>query len=306
VRTLDFRTGSGLAFTVLADRGLDIGQAFFNAAPLAWRAPVPHANPAFYEPEGLGWLRGFGGGLLTTCGLTYYGAPGLDGDQPLGLHGRASYLPATNVAYGGEWHGDEYEMWAAGQLREAVVFGENLVLRRRISAWLGESCIVVEDAVTNEGHQATPLMLLYHCNFGFPVVSEDTELLVASSVAPRDPDAAAGLQYCRRFQRPTAGYREQVFYHTPLPDAEGWAQAALVNRRFGNGAGIGAYVRFRPAELPCLVQWKMMGQGVYVCGLEPGTNWVGGRAVERAAGRLRLIEPAETRRFRLEIGVLAA
>jgi hypothetical protein len=50
----------------------------------------------------------------------------------------------------------------------------------------------------------------------------------------------------------------------------------------------------------------MMGQGVYVCGLEPGTNWVGGRAVERAAGRLRLIEPAETRRYRLEIGVLAA
>ena len=137
VRTADIRTGSGLEFTVLADRGLDIGAASYRGASLAWHSPTPFAHPAFYEPEGLGWLRGFGGGLMTTCGLTYFGAPTVDEGQPLGLHGHASNLPATNLACGGDWHGDEYELWVSGQMREARLFGENMVLRRRISTRLG-------------------------------------------------------------------------------------------------------------------------------------------------------------------------
>ena len=178
VRTVDFRTGSGFDFTVLADRGLDIGAANFNGAALAWQSPTPYAHPAFYEPDGLGWLRGFGGGLMTTCGLTYFGAPNVDEGQPLGLHGRASNLAATHLAYGADWHGDEYELWVSGQIREVRFFGENVVLRRRISAWLGSSRLVVEDAVTNEGYETTPHMMLYHCNLGYPVLSEDSELLI--------------------------------------------------------------------------------------------------------------------------------
>jgi len=306
VRTLDFRTGSGFAFTVLPDRGMDIGQAVVGTAPLTWQSATTHVGPAFYEPEGTGWLRGFAGGLLASCGLTTYGSPGMDDDQALGLHGRASYTPATHVAYGGEWQGDEYEIWGSGQLREAAVFGENLLLRRRVSARLGESRVVVEDVITNAGYKTTPFMLMYHCNFGFPLVSEDTELLVNSSVTPRDDQAAQGLGDHRHFQPPTPEYRPQVFYHRLAANTEGTAQAALVNRRFASGAGLGVVLRYRLDELPCLVQWKMMGQGTYVCGLEPGTNWVGGRAKERAEGRLRHLEPGETRTFHLEISVLTS
>jgi galactose mutarotase-like enzyme len=307
VRTADFRTGSGFEFTVLADRGLDIAWASFNGASLAWRSATTAAAPGFFEPEGLGWLRGFHGGLLTTCGLTYFGSPCRDEGQELGLHGRASYIPATHFAYGGEWDGDEYEMWVAGQVREAAVFGANLVLRRRISARLGESRLFIEDSVTNEGYERTPHMLLYHFNFGFPLLCQDTELLVNSAeVTPRTPEAAAGLAEHRRFQHPTAGYQEQVFFHTLRADAQGHAQATLVNRAFGGGRGLGAYVRFDLAELPRLIEWKMMGQGTYVCAVEPTTNWVDGRAVERAAGRLQFLEPGETRHYRVEVGVLAS
>ncbi len=307
VRAADFCTGSGLEFTVLADRGLDIGPASFCGAALAWRSPTTAIAPAFYAPEGLGWLRGFAGGLLATCGLSYFGAPGSDEGQALGLHGRASYLPATHVSYGGEWRGDDYELWLTGQVREATVFGENLVLRRRISARLGESRLTVEDSVTNEGYTATPHMLLYHLNFGFPLLSPDAELLIGpAETQPRDDVAAAGLAEHRRFGPPTPGYREQVFYHTPRGDADGYGRAALVNRAFGGGQGLGVSIRFRLAELPRLVQWKMIGQGTYVCGLEPATNWVEGRAKERAEGRLQLLEPGETRRYRLEIGVLTS
>ncbi len=304
VRTARLYTGSGFDFTVLVDRGLDIGPATFAGASLAWRSPTGALSPAFYEPEGLGWLRGFGGGLVVTCGLSTYGTPSLDEGQRLGQHGRASYLPATHFAYGGEWHGDEYEVWVSGQTREAAVFGENLRLQRRISARLGESRLFIDDVVTNDAFDPAPHMLLYHCNFGFPLLDEGSELLCDSEVRPRDDTAAPGLSQCRRFEPPTTGYREQVFYHTPAAGGDGYAQAALVNRAFAGGNGLGVYLRFLPDELPLLIEWKMMGEGTYVCGLEPGTNEAGGRAAERAAGRLRYLAPGESQRYHLEIGVL--
>jgi Domain of unknown function (DUF4432) len=306
VRALDFNTGSGLAFTVLADRGMDIGAAAFQGAALAWHSAAPHAAPAFYDAAGNGWLRGFAGGLVVTCGLTHYGAAGPDGEEMLGIHGPASYIPATHVAYGGDWQDGFYTLWCSGEVRQAGALRENLVLRRRITTWLGESRLHIDDTVTNEGFQATPLMLLYHCNFGFPLLSADSEMIVRSRVAPRDPDAARGLSDCLRFQPPTPGYREQVFYHTLVADPEGYAEVRLANRRFAGGRGLGVGLRFRVAELPCLNEWKMMQPGNYVCGLEPGTNWVGGRAEERAAGRLRLLEPGASAHFGLDIRVLAS
>lgn len=306
VRMADFRTGSGFEFTVLVDRGMDISWAAFAGASLSWRSQTTAIGPAFYEPEGLGWLRGFHGGLVNTCGLTYLGAPVIDEGQELGLHGRASYIPAANFASGGDWDGDEYEMWVTGQLRQASVFEEYVILRRRISARLGESRLFIEDNVTNEGYQTTPHMQLYHINFGFPVLSEHTELLATSEVQPRDEIAAGGIDDYTRFQLPTPDYHEQAFYHLPKADAEGYTQVALVNRDFRNGHGLGGYIRFRLDELPYLVQWKMMGQTHYVCGLEPTTNWVEGRAKERAEGRLQFLEPGETRHYKVEIGALTS
>jgi hypothetical protein len=306
VRVADFRTGSGFEFSVLGDRGLDIAWASFRGAPLAWQSPAQAAAPAFYEPEGLGWLRGFYGGMMVTCGLTYLGSPGIDEGQALGLHGRASYIPATHFTSGSAWQGDEYQIWVTGEVREASVFGPNLVLRRRISTRLGESRLIVEDTVTNEGFETAPHMILYHCNFGFPVVTAGSQLLMSSSVEPRDARAAVGIQRFAQFEVPTAGFTEQVFYHTPIADGQGYGKAALVNRSFDRGQGLGVYVRFPIAELPRLIEWKMLGQGHYVCGLEPSTNWVGGRANERAGGRLTYLEPGESRHYSLEIGVLAS
>ena len=81
VRVADFRTGSGFEFTVLVDRGLDIAWAAFAGASLCWRSQTTAKAPAFYEPKGLGWLRGFHGGLVSTCGLTSIGVPVIDEGQ---------------------------------------------------------------------------------------------------------------------------------------------------------------------------------------------------------------------------------
>jgi len=305
VRCAEFETGSGLAFTVLLDRGMDIGAASYKGAALAWQSATGPAHPAYYEKDGLSWLRTFHGGLLCTCGLTSAGAPCVDEGQPLGLHGRISHLPAANTWVDTGWRGDECELWARGRMREAVVFGENLTLTRRVWTHLGSATMHVRDIVANEGYQTTPHMMLYHCNFGFPLLDAGTELLAPSrAVKPRDEIAASGLPIHNTYEAPIDGYAEQCFYHDMLADESGYATALLVNRAYGGGQGLGVALRYRQAELPCFTQWKMVCAGTYVTGLEPANCFVEGRDKDRARGILQFLEPGETREYSLELTVL--
>ncbi len=45
-RFVDFRTGSGFRFSVLADRGLDVGPAEYRGASLGWETTKGYAAPA--------------------------------------------------------------------------------------------------------------------------------------------------------------------------------------------------------------------------------------------------------------------
>ena len=300
VRAADVRTGGGLEFTVLLDRGMDIGAASYKGLPLAWISPAGFAHPAHFEPEGLGWLRTFGGGLMTGCGLTYLGAPGEDEGEHLGLHGRLSHLPARHVGSGQEWEMDECSFWVDGELRQARLFGENLALTRRIETWLGQNRLNIHDTVENLGDSSTPLMVLYHINLGFPLLDASCRLEApAHNVRPRDKVAEPGIGEWMRFQEPTTGYKEQVFIHNLPADADGWASTKLVNPTLG----VWLRVRFRKESLPNLVQWKQMGQGAYVLGLEPANCGVEGRAKDRERGTLEFLEPDESREFEVEIEV---
>ena len=306
VRVADFRTGSGFTFTVHIDRGLDVGAAEYCGESLAWRSAAGVVHPAYYEPEGIGWVKGFPGGLLTTCGLSTAGAPTVDEGEALGLHGPISYAPAENVWAGGVWREGSYEMFVEGRVREAYLFGPKVELTRRIWARLGESRLFVTDRVTNLGGATTPHMIIYHCNFGFPLLDEFAELVSRSrEVLPSTEVARSGLERYNRFEAPQPGYAEQVFYHDMEADTDGYVTVGLVNHREGVGRGLGAYIRYRQRELPRFVEWKMMGYGDYVVGLEPANCWPGlGRAGERARGTLQFLEPGETREYVLEIGVL--
>lgn len=307
VRAAEFRTGSGLDFTVLVDRGLDISTAAYKGQSLAWRSSTADVSPAYFEEPELRWLRSFYGGLVLTCGLTYAGAPNVDQGKALGLHGRVSNLPASNVYADGAWDGDSYVMWVQGKVRETSVFGENIELARRISAKLGEPRIRIHDKVTNLGYQETEHMILYHINAGFPIIDAGSRLIApVLDYKPRDADAEIEKDQYASFPAPTPGFRERVYYLDMAEDDEGNVGAALVNPGFNQSQGFGFYVKYPKCELPKFAEWKMMNEGTYVVGLEPANCRVEGRAKERERGTLQFLKPGETREYHLEIGVLSS
>jgi hypothetical protein len=302
-RMLDVWTGSGLRFQVNAERTLDISGCDFKGIPLAWRSPTGDVHPAFYEPQGLGWLRSFPGGLLATCGLDQFGSPSQEGGAEFGLHGRISNSPASQVNTRTFWDGDDYKLEISGETRQAALFCENLILRRKISTALGSNRIRIEDVVTNEGFQPAPHMLLYHFNLGFPLVSEQTRLqLQSEETLPRDATAQSGLAEWDRFQAPTPGYSEQVFIHRPVAAENGLTTVELRNPQLG----LGLRWTYKTAELPYLMEWKMMGEGAYVVGVEPANcKGLGGRAGTREAGQLPILVPGESRGYHINVEVIS-
>jgi hypothetical protein len=308
VRVLEFHTGTGFRFDVIVDRAMDIGRCELGGMPLAWQSPTGIVGPWYYEPEGLGWLRGFFGGLLTTCGVEHalfmatdtaeqYHYPAKQ-TETYGLHGRISYQPARLTGYGERWEGETCILWAEGEIRQSAVFGEQFLVRRRIEAQVGESRLKIHDDVWNTGWNPHPHMYLYHVNIGFPVVDEGSELLVpASSVEARGDYPTDGY---RNLEAPQPAHVERVFEHELVSEADGNVPVAIVNRALG----IGAYEVFNVSQLPRHFVWRMLGEGHYVVGIEPSTNRPAGRLDAKERGELITLQPGERRQYNLELGAL--
>jgi hypothetical protein len=308
VRVLEFRSGTGFAFDVLVDRAFDIGRCEISGRSLGWLSGVGFVGPWYYEPEGLGFFRNFGGGLLTTCGLEHtlfmaedtaehYRYPPKK-TETFGLHGRVSNRPARLVGCGERWEEDECVLWAEGEILQAAVFGEHLRLRRRIEAKVGESRLKIHDQVENVGYARTPHMYLYHVNVGFPVIDEGSVLLAPTrSVTARGDYPAEGYD---KLHVPEAGYVERVFEHELEAENNGTVPVAIVNRE----AGLGLYQIYDREQFPYHFVWRMLGEGTYVVGIEPSTNRTAGRLDARERGELIELEAGEKRTYDLELGAL--
>jgi len=309
VRVLEFRTGTGFAFDVVIDRCFDIGRCELGGQPLSWLSAAGVTGPWYYEPEEWGWFRAWGGGMVVTCGLDHTLGPGEDTadhfNQPhirsavrYGLHGRAGGLPARLTGYGERWDGDECVLWAEGEVLQSAVFGEHLVLHRRIEARVGESRFTIHDEVENAGHTRTSHMLLYHCNAGFPVVDESAELLVPS----RRTTTGYGVpvEGYQKLSAPVRDATEACFEHELIAEPAGTVPVAVLN----HALGLGVYQVFRIGQLPYHTVWRMMGEGTYALAMEPSTNRDAGRFDARERGELLWLAPGESRDYDLEIGAL--
>ncbi|MCL4376778.1 MAG: aldose 1-epimerase family protein [Actinobacteria bacterium] len=307
-RAVDLKSPGGIEMTVILDRAMDISSLTYKNIPISWKSATKEASPIYYESKGVEWLRTFFGGLLTTCGLTYFGPPCTDQGEDLGLHGRISNLPASNVLADCRWENDNYVMWVQGRIREVRALYEKLELSRKITAFADRPVILIEDIVENIGFKSSPLMILYHMNLGFPLLDSATKLLLPKKTitTPRDETAKREIGNFNEFCEPVDNFSEQVFIHNIEPDRDGNGNVALINNEFNNGEGLGISIKFNKKNLPYLIQWKHAASGEYVCGLEPANSLLGGRNVEIENRNVRFINPGEKINFNIEINILSS
>jgi hypothetical protein len=304
VRGISVNTGGGLQFTVLPGRGMDVPEAFFKGKALHFSSGTGITSPAYYEEAGLGWLRGFYVGLLTTCGIANSGAPSVDRGEPFGLHGRVANAAAEDVCVDQRWEGDQYLISLKGRVREVKAMFENLGLTRALETRLGEAGFTIHDVIVNNGFEPQPLLMLYHFNFGFPLLGPKTQVIApVTETVPRDDEAVQdrGVEECLSYPAPVQGYREKVFFHTLGTDSHGETFVSLVNPDCGDGTPLGLSLRFNRKELPVFTQWKLPRKGFYVTGLEPGTAPPLGRGVLREQGSLPLLQGQEEYHIRIRV-----
>jgi hypothetical protein len=301
VRVIDARASGGLSALILADRGLDLGPVWAAGHQVGWQSSTGVVHPAFFDEDV--WLRSFHGGLLTTCGLQNIGLPSEEDGVRYGLHGRISNIPARNVCHRVVEQDGRLVAEVSGELRETDVFGADLLLRRRLRLPMGETVVHVHDEILNQGYAETSLMLLYHCNLGYPVVAEGARLITPpAEVIPRDDAARELFDERGDFLSPTDGFAERVYDHH-ITGLDTPASASVVNPGYEPTGGIAVTVTWDPSQLPRMWQWRMQGPGTYVCGLEPGNCGLAGRAAERAAGDVESLTPGEKREFDLSIRI---
>ena len=303
VSALRVRTARGLELWVVPDRGMDIFEASFLGRSLSWHSPTGMVHPSYFSNRGVDWLKSFPGGLLSTCGLTAAGAPSEDQGESLGLHGVISNTPAESVSWSESWQVDECLLNISGKVREASVHGPNMLLDRTITASLQSASFTISDLVENQGIHDTPLMVLYHFNFGFPLLTERSRIYAPSqAIEPVDDSSARSVEVWNQMEAPERGTPERVYFHKMQPDPMGKVTVILVSDAAKPEFGLS--LSYNSDTLPEFVQWKMTGANHFVLGLEPGNCRSLGRSAERRRGTLQMLAPGEKRAFHLELRVL--
>jgi Domain of unknown function (DUF4432) len=232
-RALDLRAWDGIDARLLPDRGFDCFGAWYRGVPLAWVSAVGERGPLGGRLRDDDWLRGFGGGLVATCGLRNVGAA----SEGHGVHGEISHQAARDVRMSRCVDGDRVVVSASATVDEVSALGHRLELERTWTTRTGEGRLELVDVTRNLGREPEPAPLL---------------------------------------------------------------SSAIVD---SPATGLRLVLRWGAASLPRFHQWVHPAPGIGVLGLEPANCSVFGRAADRAAGRLPVLEPGAERVTRLEVRV---
>ena len=269
-RALAFATDGGLAFTVLVDRSLDIGDLLWRGEPVGWVGPAKFRHPAGHDPQadgGRAFNRLFSG-FLVTGGLEHIRQPA--NGHP--LHGSLPFTPADLTGMGI----DE---------RRRLLFCEGKVvqpgfcLSRRIEAPIDGSSVSIVDVVENLASTAQRQASLYHFNIGRPALTDGTIVRQGSRrrLGPlRVPDTPlASVSY---------------------PVTDGGAECVVVSPR------VEVAFSWDGKSLPHLQLWGDLAPERCVLSIEPCTS-------ERLEGGLSgeepLLAPGQRRRYALQVSLAA-
>jgi len=294
MRLFEVNNGKGLELTITPDRNGDITRFRYKGMNLSYMSPCGYVAPAYYDNIGSNWLSSFTAGFLTTCGLQAVGSPCMDEGEELPLHGSIANTPCEQ-AY---WFEENGKLIVHTVTKDEQIFGRKLRLERKITIFTEENAFEICDTIFNTGDREEPMEILYHMNMGYPLLDEDSEILIPSvEVKPRDEHAAEDIEHWMHMEKPTAGYQERCYYHK-FADANGSAeiyQPKLDTR---------LHISFDALELDGFVEWKMMGVRDYVLGLECGNCYPDGRDVMRKNGMLKFLKPGESKTYQVRIRII--
>jgi hypothetical protein len=295
-------------FTVVPTRGMGIWKGSLGDLQVGWKSPVHGpVHPQFVpitEPSGLGWLDGFDE-LLVRCGLDSNGAPEFDpktGRLTYPLHGKIANKPAHFVEV--LIDSDSAEISVVGVVDEIRFHFGKLRMKTTITTMVGEPGFRVLDEVTNLSAGPGEMQLLYHVNFGRPILDAGARLIAPiKTMAPSTSLAAKNIATWDTYSAEQLCFSEQVYLFELLADNAGQSQVLLKNA----GGSQGVSLRFPLQQLPCFTLWKDTAttEDGYVTGLEPGTNYPNPRSFEQEQGRVVKLAPGETKRFEVALAVHA-
>ena len=293
MRLYEIHNGTGLDMTISPDRNGDITRLRYKGINLSYFSPCGYVAPAYYDKVGSNWLQSFTAGFLTTCGLQAVGSPCEDAGELLPLHGSIANIPCEK-SY---WTEEEVTFTIHTETKDEVLFGRKLVLSRKIVISKIKSEFEITDTITNTGDRVEPFEILYHMNMGYPLLDEDSVVMIPSvEVLPRDTHAKEDIANWMHMEKPTAGYQERCYYHK-FTDEKGYAKI------YQPKLGIGLEITFDAEELDGFVEWKMMGVRDYVLGLECGNCYPDGRDVMRKTGMLKFLQPGEKKTYTVKINI---
>ena len=302
-------------FVIIPTRGMSILEVTMGNLRLGWDSPVRESvHPRHIDLQsrgGLGWLEGFNEWMV-RCGLESAGHPGEDrftnntGDEAvmnLTLHGKIGNIPASEVEVVVEGEAP-YRIGIRGRVDERMFYGPQLELWTELWTQPGSPAFTLRDALTNRGGSDQEFQLIYHANFGPPILEEGARLVAPMrQVSPFNDHAAMHMDWQPIYGPPAQGFTEQVYCLRLVGGTDDRTEVVLHNAM----ADKGVLMAWSLAELPYLTQWKNTADSAsgYVTGIEPGTGFPYNRNVERLYDRVPVLKPGETRRFHLDFTLLA-
>ncbi|MEM7456016.1 MAG: aldose 1-epimerase family protein, partial [Planctomycetota bacterium] len=295
---------SEMEVDVIPGRGMGIHCARRNGTRFGWNSPVDGpVNPALVpvnDASGIGWLEGFDE-MVVRCGLLSNGAPQFDehGNVVFPVHGRIANLPATDVDV--TINEQEDSISVRGVVNETRFLIYQLKLETTIT--ICGNRITISDRVTNSSGTEASFQMLYHNNFGEPVLGDGAEFKApVVEVAPRDARAAEGINDWQRFSAPQAGYAEQVYFMKLSSGNDGQVPVVVRN----NNTQSGVLLRYDANVLPCFTLWKNTAarEDGYVFGIEPATNFPNARQFEEDQGRVVQLAPGAAYEMSLSLELL--
>lgn len=299
VLATEIQCQSGLSFTILADRCMDIASLRYKGINISYLNPCGIVAPVYYDRRDIQWLKSFTGGFLTTCGLENTGSPCRDEGKCYGMHGRISHIPAQGYAVQRRENNGENMVEVSGEMNQSSLFGEKLKLERIIRAWQKSPRIEITDTICNCGFTNEEFMILYHCNIGYPFLSPVSRVVIDSrSVLPRNKHSERYIGQVLQITEPEQG--EEMCYYHEMNDCKGISRAGIYQPEFE----FGLVLSYENQILRKFTQWKNMSEGEYVLGLEPGSNWVEGKAVERKRDQIQSLDAGERISYTLSIEII--